>query len=311
MGKHKRKGGTVVGRITEEKAERNRQAYQRYYHSHPEIHNKKRIQMAERRASAKAAKRRWDPPKKAKAAPIVPEDHSDASINSISGGRLLDATGLRALTKTPDRLCEHQEHTSGASGTAGSVRCVSQTSAEHLVMVTLAGMTLGRPADTGAPNDDGDSVLAKAMQLSSLSSSVVSRTQLAQRDNLPTELTKEQTVHLAISNSTATWIQAAQVMVADLNAVPLAGPTPAEASAWGKRHYPEIPPWMETMDYDHWLEIHRWAEKAMPSGDNTWDRAGQLAFAKHEKIVPLSCLQDEYGWVLPLEIDDDARSDTS
>ncbi|KAJ7044259.1 hypothetical protein C8F04DRAFT_1174700 [Mycena alexandri] len=37
-----------------------------YYARHPEVKEKKRLKTAERRAATRAAKRRWDPPKKTK-----------------------------------------------------------------------------------------------------------------------------------------------------------------------------------------------------------------------------------------------------
>ncbi|KAJ7135950.1 hypothetical protein C8R44DRAFT_869646 [Mycena epipterygia] len=52
------------------------QASARYYAKHPEIREKKRLQMAQSRAAKKARKRQWDPPKKAKA--VVPMENADA-----------------------------------------------------------------------------------------------------------------------------------------------------------------------------------------------------------------------------------------
>ncbi|KAJ6575922.1 hypothetical protein B0H10DRAFT_1963670 [Mycena sp. CBHHK59/15] len=47
------------------KAERRRTSSAKYYEKNPDIREKKRLQMAKKRAEAKAKKRRWDPPKQA------------------------------------------------------------------------------------------------------------------------------------------------------------------------------------------------------------------------------------------------------
>ncbi|KAJ7439195.1 hypothetical protein B0H11DRAFT_1934783 [Mycena galericulata] len=51
----------------ERRRERRRESNRRNYANNPEIRERKRLQMQERRAQAKAKKRRWDPPKKQKA----------------------------------------------------------------------------------------------------------------------------------------------------------------------------------------------------------------------------------------------------
>ncbi|KAJ7782473.1 hypothetical protein DFH07DRAFT_790740 [Mycena maculata] len=71
------------GERSTKKSERNRKASSRkasvtYYARHgPEIREKQRIRMAEKRALIKARRRRWDPPKKTK--PAVPEDDAPRS----------------------------------------------------------------------------------------------------------------------------------------------------------------------------------------------------------------------------------------
>ncbi|KAJ7500401.1 hypothetical protein B0H11DRAFT_1908854 [Mycena galericulata] len=60
------------GLSTEEKAKRRREAVAAHYRNHPEMREKKRLQMREARLRArkKAEKRRWDPPKKKRMTPI-------------------------------------------------------------------------------------------------------------------------------------------------------------------------------------------------------------------------------------------------
>ncbi|KAJ6563502.1 hypothetical protein B0H10DRAFT_2115161 [Mycena sp. CBHHK59/15] len=52
----------------------------RYYENHPEVREKKRLKMAEQRAAKKAARRRWDPPKKVR----VPKPAADISLDEAS-----------------------------------------------------------------------------------------------------------------------------------------------------------------------------------------------------------------------------------
>ncbi|KAJ7488634.1 hypothetical protein B0H11DRAFT_1913105 [Mycena galericulata] len=61
---------TAKERRRERHREANRRNYAKFVHvkrSNPQIRERKRLQMQERRAQAKAKKRRWDPPKKQKA----------------------------------------------------------------------------------------------------------------------------------------------------------------------------------------------------------------------------------------------------
>ncbi|KAJ7717670.1 hypothetical protein B0H16DRAFT_1897894 [Mycena metata] len=79
----------VYGPLTEREAhrrEKSRLASRKYYAAHPEIREKKRIEIAEKRAAIKAKRRRCDPPKKqTRVAPLLespPLPSSDASTQA-------------------------------------------------------------------------------------------------------------------------------------------------------------------------------------------------------------------------------------
>ncbi|KAJ7089385.1 hypothetical protein C8R44DRAFT_751400 [Mycena epipterygia] len=128
--------------------------------SHPEIREKKRVQMAERRAAAKAAKRRWDPPKKKKSVFVEPEEaHSDLDSPDFCGADVLNATNLWVLSRTPDPLHAPKS----ISGARDNGRTPSQMTTENLGVLALAAECVA-----AALEDDGDSILALANQLCSI-----------------------------------------------------------------------------------------------------------------------------------------------
>ncbi|KAJ6494091.1 hypothetical protein C8R47DRAFT_1213760 [Mycena vitilis] len=53
----------------------------RYYENHPEVKEKKRLKMAAQRAARKAARRRWDPPNKTRAAIVPVAEASECSYS--------------------------------------------------------------------------------------------------------------------------------------------------------------------------------------------------------------------------------------
>ncbi|KAJ7091737.1 hypothetical protein C8R44DRAFT_750377 [Mycena epipterygia] len=270
MAKRKRKPAVKEGEqkeITSEQAERNRASYRRYYERHPELREKKRVQMAERWAAEKAARRRWDPPKKKKKDRAALEEDKPDSTDPTG---VLNAINLRALSSTPDALLAANT-TSGGDGARGSL---SQTSAEYLAMLTLAEMAEGH----AAPEADNDSTPALAMQLSSIRPAP--------------QLMQEQWWRLGITGSIGafTYVQTLQLMVAELNSGPMSGPTPAEANRWRDEHDPPEPPLLQTMGLERWDELYYWSEQAMlldPA--NEWDLPAQLAFATAKKKVGLAC----------------------
>ncbi|KAJ7502434.1 hypothetical protein B0H11DRAFT_638642 [Mycena galericulata] len=82
----------------EKRAEARRKASAKYYAQHPEVREKKRVQMAERRAAVKAKRRQWDPPKKSKTA---------SNNGTESAARPEPDPILRALV--PRAILEEQE----------------------------------------------------------------------------------------------------------------------------------------------------------------------------------------------------------
>ncbi|KAJ7452334.1 hypothetical protein FB451DRAFT_1524247 [Mycena latifolia] len=250
-------------------------------HRHPEVRERKRQQMAKMRAARKAAKRRWDPPKKR-----LEESVGAPDPTVLSAAGVLDSTNLRVLSQTPDPLCENAA--SRVSAAEGSVACPSRTSAEHMAVLALAELAQGQTtAIANGVREPEDSVLALAMQLSSTRSSVPERVSHPGDPRLtPTR---------SIRPGPSARIRASQLMVAKLNSGPMTRPTTAEATAWGDNDAP-IPPYCTTMGSDRWDEFYYWSEAVMlldPS--NEWDRSTQLAFARAKKMIPLSRLRDRSG----------------
>ncbi|KAJ7449015.1 hypothetical protein FB451DRAFT_1532166 [Mycena latifolia] len=232
-------------------------------------------------AARKAAKRRWDPPKKR-----LEESVGAPDPTVLSAAGVLDSTNLRVLSQTPDPLCENAA--SRVSAAEGSVACPSRTSAEHMAVLALAELAQGQTtAIANGVREPEDSVLALAMQLSSTRSSVPERVSHPGDPRLtPTR---------SIRPGPSARIRASQLMVAKLNSGPMTRPTTAEATAWGDNDAP-IPPYCTTMGSDRWDEFYYWSEAVMlldPS--NEWDRSTQLAFARAKKMIPLSRLRDRSG----------------
>ncbi|KAJ7118298.1 hypothetical protein C8R44DRAFT_738242 [Mycena epipterygia] len=264
MGKRKRKLSAVVGdnnEITEEQTERNRQAYKRYYKSHPEIREKKRLQMAERRAAAKAAKRRWDPPKKKKVVPVEPEEaDSNPDSPNFCGADVLNATNLRALSRIPNRLVAPNS-VSGPRDAGRTPSCVINPT---LILVNI-----------NVPVSNASSSAAAASRINATAAALE-------------HLTHGQVWHQGISGSMGplTGVQSLQILVAELNSSPIAGPTPAEANHWGDDHDPPEPPLLQTMGLERWNELYYWSEEVMLlDPPNEWDLPAQLAFVKAKKSI--------------------------
>ncbi|KAJ7983074.1 hypothetical protein DFH06DRAFT_1318533 [Mycena polygramma] len=75
-------------RVQQPDTEKRREANRRYYQSHPDIKEKNRARMAEKREEKKKYRRQWDPPKKLKAMnkrrPTVRDDGSVAGSSQYS-----------------------------------------------------------------------------------------------------------------------------------------------------------------------------------------------------------------------------------
>ncbi|KAJ7441889.1 hypothetical protein FB451DRAFT_1387465 [Mycena latifolia] len=166
----------------------------------PEIREKKRIQMANKRAAIRAKRRLRDPPKKTQTKAQLDTDEVDDSLEEsdralstltsekVAGGfdEQLDIPGWVSPTVSAPII-------QGGASISGLAH--SATSAEHLVTMVLAGMAQARLAAVDRQDDsvsvpvlgmhltplsasglnkdaDGDSVLHLAMQLTSTRSSV-------------------------------------------------------------------------------------------------------------------------------------------
>ncbi|KAJ7667455.1 hypothetical protein DFH06DRAFT_1322059 [Mycena polygramma] len=73
---------------------RNRAASAKHYHTHPEVREKKKRQMAEKRAAVRARRRQWDPPKKPK---INGETASNGAALADAPTRIPTITGKGKL----------------------------------------------------------------------------------------------------------------------------------------------------------------------------------------------------------------------
>ncbi|KAJ7896098.1 hypothetical protein B0H14DRAFT_2680420 [Mycena olivaceomarginata] len=81
------------GRV-ESTRERSRASSAKYYATHPEVRERRRIQMAQRRAAKKAHKRQWDPPKKTR------NDTQDEA--AASGSVLANTESSQAPAASPE-----------------------------------------------------------------------------------------------------------------------------------------------------------------------------------------------------------------
>ncbi|KAJ7478928.1 hypothetical protein FB451DRAFT_1172060 [Mycena latifolia] len=285
MAKRRRKAGTkdIVDKSKEEQTDRIRATNKRYYQkrrSHPELREKKRLQTAQRRAEKKAAKRRWDPPKKSK--PEVEEHERSYESASITDELRVDSPHLGAHSQTP--VVPFQTATE-----SGAVY-LTPTPAEQIAMLALAELAQGQISATS--NDEAASGPALARQvLSTRSSAIHSGLALARQVSstrssviqVPVEVelisgAAQQVSHRGITPSSR--VHAAQMMVAELNSGPMTLPTAAEATTWGDNYAP-VPPYCTTMGSNRWDEYYYWSEAVI--GQNEWDRPAQLAFARAGK----------------------------
>ncbi|KAJ7070282.1 hypothetical protein B0H15DRAFT_870927 [Mycena belliarum] len=91
----------------EKRRERRRAADRRYYQNNPGVKEKKRVKMAEKRASVKAARRKWDPVKASKPSPR--EDPNEARFPSEDENLLSSADEARARLNM-DELCSDYQY---------------------------------------------------------------------------------------------------------------------------------------------------------------------------------------------------------
>ncbi|KAJ7367713.1 hypothetical protein DFH08DRAFT_928135 [Mycena albidolilacea] len=72
-----------------------RKSSRKYYASHPEVRERKRVYMAQKRAAIKARRRQWDPPKKPKATTQAGPPISSAAAGYSSGMTQVGSSGER------------------------------------------------------------------------------------------------------------------------------------------------------------------------------------------------------------------------
>ncbi|KAJ7916076.1 hypothetical protein B0H13DRAFT_2323765 [Mycena leptocephala] len=276
------------------KKQRNRQSWVKYYAKHPEIREKRRIDMANKRATIKAKRRLHDPPRKTKRLatpePRVPSepDETDKVVSQAptwNGSQHMAAesdvpmqTAARACSQSsaeclpttpaprdPSATRKESQHTMERSDvpmrTAASA--CSRTSAERLTTLVLTEMAMGREAAGDAPASAHQSLIG-----------------------------------LEVGPSAA---PTAQMLVAELNAVPLAGPTPAEAWRWGlSRRAWDLPP-SQQLSVVRWVHIATWTAKVAvdtTSDGNAWDRGAQLIWNRainNDLSLPVTRMHDCHG----------------
>ncbi|KAJ7810044.1 hypothetical protein B0H13DRAFT_1927547 [Mycena leptocephala] len=83
VGNDRARKSSSTGKKNTMDAAKRREASRRYYQSHPEVREKNRLRIAEKRlvAAKKAYRRQWDPPKKKPAVPATPSSPSDRSAS--------------------------------------------------------------------------------------------------------------------------------------------------------------------------------------------------------------------------------------
>ncbi|KAJ7277780.1 hypothetical protein C8J57DRAFT_1579344 [Mycena rebaudengoi] len=190
-------GATYRPRLDAEKqaVNRHKASADHYKRNTAQIREKQRIQMAERRAAAKLAKRHWDPPKHTKtleayistdvdacgvgnevSGPEIFAGPSSVRVNSIPFG-LLDpmneSSSDKSLAAVANFLEEQPSLSSMSMAEAPNIvaRPNSPTPDERIAVEVLASMALFQ-AEPLLQNNNTDSVLSLAAMLNSLSSSL-------------------------------------------------------------------------------------------------------------------------------------------
>ncbi|KAJ7616998.1 hypothetical protein DFH06DRAFT_1145327 [Mycena polygramma] len=213
----------------------------------PEIREKQRVQAAERRAIAKAKRRRWDRPK----APKAPSP-SQSAHPSQRGSHLTFLESDRQQSRMPD------------VGTTGSPSPDEQIAVLALAELAEGGASFDRQRPTAMvleARQSWDSVLHVPMHFPphfSLGDGPISIA--AQAGNLPsgvTALSRVQEIEVRCTGcvSQLTPVQSAQIFVAELNARELTAPTAAEVVQWGVR--PDLRSW-DHVSYLQGRNINGW-----------------------------------------------------
>ncbi|KAJ7450109.1 hypothetical protein FB451DRAFT_1410455 [Mycena latifolia] len=311
----------------EERAERRRATDRARYHRNPQIREKKRVQMAEKRAAVRARRRQWDPPKKTRGEVQLDTEEFHSFLEAHRGRT--PSHSLTAPTTGNQIDASFSIENSGHKEDRGSGAPACATSAELLATIVLAEMARARvaavgqqddrisllalatqPSPVSLPEDAEDSVLALAMQLSSTRSSAArcqASTESPRQETgddtlqvLPpgvSPLTAKQSLRLQDSGTIGplTPVQRAQVAVAELNSGDLLGPTPVEANLWADQIDLELPPELQTMGRERWLEIYDWNISVAANHDEEWDEEAQRAMLEAENSIRLLRIRDRCG----------------
>ncbi|KAJ6575724.1 hypothetical protein DFH09DRAFT_1078663 [Mycena vulgaris] len=144
---HGRTTGSVSREAIERKKASHRRASAAYEARHPELKEKRRLQMVARRAAAKLKRRQWDPPKKTpKQRQTPPAASADESVTESHVVLDLRAENLQILDAAmlQDKICRPTiVNTSDIEVAAAP----SLNSAEKVALVALAEMGAGATGD--------------------------------------------------------------------------------------------------------------------------------------------------------------------
>ncbi|KAJ6583428.1 hypothetical protein DFH09DRAFT_1308940 [Mycena vulgaris] len=271
----------------EAKAQRHRETERAYYRRHPEVREKKRVQMAEKRAAIRARRRQWDPPKKIK--PQLPPSLSpgpDEQLNSQVCGMTPPSPGLPASrndvaspgdNSAAEDVAKPQNAASvGSATSAERLAAMILAGMAHQQLVTAAGITEDNahslrsfPIQLSSCGDEEDSVLAKAMELSSISSSELER---AVHDAAQTHA--PDVTGACGSTGAVPLLAQAPVAMVERESRQVLEPTREEADHWADTLYPEFPAHAQTISRQRWMDIRTWEGAVAAHHDEGWDGAG-------------------------------------
>ncbi|KAJ7182440.1 hypothetical protein C8R43DRAFT_940595 [Mycena crocata] len=320
-GRHKKPETEEAWLKRVDKAAKRKAASAKYYAEHPNLRDQKRVYMANKRwsfsaphvfrrarlihglrAESKLKKRQWDPKKRLDR--LDPRHAPQECAVETTTPHRRSPSPVLSLNK-PDTSAAAIGSVS--AGRASLTSPQSQTLAERTAMLVLAEMAQARTsgAPRGDKDDDSDDssgdgrILALAAQLSSISMSVVGpldrppwAREMPHRDDALDNALEPDDSRSTGDPRPLTWAQTLQHMVAELNSVPLLGPTPAEANRWADLNNRDIPPELKTMGFKRWLEIWKWEDRTR---DNSWDFAAQKEFAEAEASIRLHRIRDKRG----------------
>ncbi|KAF8211723.1 hypothetical protein K438DRAFT_57055 [Mycena galopus ATCC 62051] len=148
-----------------------RKASAKYYARHPEIREKKRLQMAEKRAAIKARRRQWDPPKKPKppANPIEAESGAAPSLEDDSSGGVPSSRTLTASASQTFTMAAGHRRRPGVdvlrreSANIGNIASRTAAPIENLQLPLVATASLTSAVEIhSARHEDADDIASRA-----------------------------------------------------------------------------------------------------------------------------------------------------